>query len=90
MVGYPEKVDLAPKWPSSPEYYNSAIICDQNGGVLANYRKHFLYYTDEKWALEGPEGFYAGEIPGIGKVAMGICELQNNILFCKFKSSKEI
>jgi len=72
-VGYPETVDVTKKWPSGPEYYNSAVTCDMNGEVIANYRKHFLYYTDEKWALEGPAGFYAGEIPNIGNVAMGIC-----------------
>jgi len=41
--------------------------------VLANYRKSFLYTTDESWAEEG-RGFYAGDIPGgAGKMAMGIC-----------------
>lgn len=39
-----------------------------------NYRKTFLYYTDETWALEGPDGFYGGTIPGLGNVAMGICK----------------
>jgi len=39
-----------------------------------NYRKSFLYYTDETWALEGP-GFYGGVIKDLGNVAMGICEL---------------
>jgi hypothetical protein len=29
--------------------------------------------TAEK-ALEGPDGFFDGEIPGIGNVAMGICK----------------
>lgn len=74
-VGYPEKVDLTPKWPSGPEYYNSAITCNSEGETVANYRKSFLYYTDETWALEGPTGFYAGDISGLGRVAMGICEL---------------
>ncbi len=73
-VGYPEKVDLAPKWPASPEYYNSAITVNADGETIANYRKSFLYYTDETWALEGPDGFYDGEIDGLGNVAMGICK----------------
>ncbi|CAM6002782.1 unnamed protein product, partial [Sphagnum balticum] len=72
-VGYPEKVDLAPKWPASPEYYNSAITVNADGETIANYRKSFLYYTDETWALEGPDGFFDGEIDGLGNVAMGIC-----------------
>jgi len=74
MLGYPEKVDMKPKWPSSPEYYNSAIVVNAEGETIANYRKSFLYYTDETWALEGPDGFYDGEIEGLGNVAMGICK----------------
>jgi len=72
-VGYPEKVDITPKWPASPEYYNSAITVNADGETIANYRKSFLYYTDETWALEGPDGFFDGEIEGLGNVAMGIC-----------------
>lgn len=45
-----------------------------DGETIANYRKSFLYYTDETWALEGPDGFYDGEIEGLGNVAMGICK----------------
>lgn len=73
-VGYPEKVDVTPRWPTSPEYYNSAIVVNPEGETIANYRKSFLYYTDETWALEGPDGFYDGEIPGLGNTAIGICK----------------
>ncbi|CZT52190.1 related to amino-terminal amidase [Rhynchosporium secalis] len=73
-AGYPEKVDTSPKWPASPEYYNSAITVNSDGETIANYRKSFLYYADETWALEGPDGFYDGEIAGLGNVAMGICK----------------
>lgn len=73
-VGYPEKVDVSPKWPAGPEYYNSAITVNAEGETIANYRKSFLYYTDETWALEGPDGFYSGEVEGLGNVAMGICK----------------
>ena len=45
-----------------------------DGETIANYRKSFLYYTDETWALEGADGFYDGEIKGLGNVAMGICK----------------
>ncbi|KAI1505624.1 hypothetical protein F5X99DRAFT_428743 [Biscogniauxia marginata] len=72
-VGYPEKVDVKPKWPTSPEYYNSVIVVNSEGETIANYRKSFLYYTDETWALEGQEGFYEGYIPGLGHTSMGIC-----------------
>ena len=73
-AGYPEKVDVSPKWPAGPEYYNSAITVNEEGETIANYRKSFLYYTDETWALEGPDGFYSGEIDGLGNVVMGICK----------------
>ncbi|KAL6849512.1 hypothetical protein ACO1O0_009053 [Amphichorda felina] len=72
-VGYPEKADVSAKWPTSPEYYNSAIVVNEDGETIANYRKSFLYYTDETWALEGDEGFYGGFIPGLGKTSIGIC-----------------
>ncbi|PNH30845.1 hypothetical protein VD0002_g2709 [Verticillium dahliae] len=72
-AGYPEKVDPSPKWPTGPEYYNSAIIVNRDGETVANYRKSFLYYTDETWALEGDTGFFEGYIPGLGHTSMGIC-----------------
>ncbi|KAK5631146.1 hypothetical protein RRF57_006861 [Xylaria bambusicola] len=72
-IGYPEKEDVEAKWPTSPEYYNSVLAVNPDGETIANYRKTFLYYTDETWALEGSEGFYAGIIPKLGTTAMGIC-----------------
>jgi len=74
ILGYPEKVDVSPKWPASPEYYSSAIVVNAEGETIANYRKSFLYYSDETWALEGPDGFFDGEIEGLGNTAMGICK----------------
>ncbi|KAI9746477.1 MAG: Carbon-nitrogen hydrolase [Claussenomyces sp. TS43310] len=73
IVGYPERVDMTPQWPANAEYYNSAVIANAEGRIIANYRKSHLYYTDETWALEGPDGFYNGEIEGLGTVAIGIC-----------------
>lgn len=80
-VGYPEKVDITAKWPADPEYYNSAITVNSEGETVANYRKTHLYYTDERWALEGPSGFFGGYLSGVGHVAMGICK-------CSVKSLK--
>jgi protein N-terminal amidase len=77
-VGYPEKVDMA-----SPEYYNSAITVNADGETIANYRKKFLYFPDKTWALEGPDGFFDGEILGLGNVVMGICKWQTLDLKCK-------
>ncbi|KAI0130043.1 carbon-nitrogen hydrolase [Xylariales sp. AK1849] len=72
-AGYPEKLDITHKWPTSPEYYNSVIVVNEDGETIANYRKTHLYYTDETWALEGPSGFHSSYIPGVGQIAMGIC-----------------
>ncbi|KJZ70054.1 hypothetical protein HIM_10558 [Hirsutella minnesotensis 3608] len=72
-VGYPEKVDVSPKWPTGPEYYNAVIVVNGDGETIVNYRKSFLYYTDETWALEGGRGFYGGFIPGLGNTSIGIC-----------------
>ncbi len=68
-VGYPEITT-----ESSPVRYNSAVLVSPKGEVLVNYRKSFLYYTDETWANEGTEGFFAGDLPELGAVAMGICK----------------
>ncbi|KAK7993494.1 hypothetical protein PG989_006875 [Apiospora arundinis] len=72
-LGYPEKVDVASRWPTSPEYYNSLLLVNGEGETIANYRKSHLYYTDETWALEGTEGFFTDHIPGLGTCSMGIC-----------------
>ncbi len=68
-VGYPERT-------SGPSVvrYNSVVLVGPDGKVLVNYRKSFLYDTDVTWATEGPQGFFAGELPSMGKVAMGICK----------------
>ncbi len=71
VVGYPEKVETK-RWPASPEYFNSAIIVNHDGATIGHYRKAFLYPRDETWALEGPNGFFGRELPGLGNVAMGI------------------
>jgi protein N-terminal amidase len=41
--------------------------------VLNNYRKTFLYYTDETWSSEGPSRFFTGTLGGLGQVTLGIC-----------------
>lgn len=73
IAGYPERVDIANSWPTSPEYYNSALVVDREGDAVGNYRKSFLYFTDETWALEGKDGFFAADVSSLGTVAMGIC-----------------
>ena len=60
--------------------YNSLVIVDHTGAVIAHHRKSHLYYTDETWAREGKQGFYARILPLGGgdrvkhvKLAAGIC-----------------
>lgn len=80
IAGYPEISteidDTAPPSTDTPiahKRYNSTVTVSPTGEILANYRKSFLYYTDESWATEGPEGFYCGELGSLGKVGLGIC-----------------
>jgi predicted amidohydrolase len=72
LVGYPEKVDVRAKWPTSPEYYNSAIMVNDDGETIFNYRKNFLDRFDQHWALESDEGFLECDMPGLGKVCVAL------------------
>lgn len=67
-VGYPELTTTDPK-----TQYNSTVTISPAGAILINYRKSFLYYTDETWASEGPQRFYAGPLGSLGPVTLGIC-----------------
>lgn len=51
IIGYPEQ----PEKGSLPDArgYNSAMCIGPGGEVLHNYRKTFLYETDEAWAAKG-------------------------------------
>ncbi|PWY75187.1 hydrolase, carbon-nitrogen family protein [Aspergillus heteromorphus CBS 117.55] len=57
-VGYPE-IETDDKVPADglsngrETCYNSLLVVDANGDIILNYRKSFLYYTDETWAAEG-------------------------------------
>jgi protein N-terminal amidase len=57
---------------SIPRVLYSAITVNAKGETIADCRKTSLSYHDETWALEGPDGFYDGIIPGLGNVAMRI------------------
>jgi protein N-terminal amidase len=48
-------------------------MVNEDGETCGHYRKSHLYYTDKTWAQEG-NGFFEGTIPGLGKVAVGICK----------------
>lgn len=75
-VGYPEITATEPR-----TRYNALVTVSPTGDVLCNYRKSFLYYTDEVWASEGDAGFYHGPLGNLGDVCMGICMDINNYRF---------
>jgi protein N-terminal amidase len=60
-LGYPEYEERLQDGEAKSTNYNSLVIVNQHGDILANYRKTFLYYTDEPWACEGV-GFWSGSL----------------------------
>ncbi|KAG0375941.1 Carbon-nitrogen hydrolase [Mortierella sp. AD032] len=72
QVGYPEKRIINKENPFKEEYYNSVAFVSPQGVLLNTYAKHFLYYTDENWAEEGPS-FESMPVEGLGQVGFGIC-----------------
>ena len=67
-VGYPEI--------EGEKHYNSLLVVDENGKILVNYRKSFLYYTDVSWASEGdPERGFCTLTLGRNNLAtsFGVC-----------------
>ncbi|KAL6708121.1 hypothetical protein ACN47E_003305 [Coniothyrium glycines] len=82
-VGYPERAIHE----DPPTQYNSTVTVSPAGAILCNYRKSFLYYTDETWASEGPAAkshklsnpaspdapFLCSDLGDLGKVTLGIC-----------------
>ncbi|KAK3048905.1 hypothetical protein LTR09_009800 [Extremus antarcticus] len=85
IAGYPE-THTDPTTEQTTQY-NSTVTVSPTGSILANYRKAFLYYTDETWASEGPSGsaanpgtytdtavpFFVGTLGALGKVGHGVC-----------------
>ncbi|KAL8772633.1 MAG: hypothetical protein Q9209_002294 [Squamulea sp. 1 TL-2023] len=56
------KPTMLPLGPHPEKYYtltayNSTVTVNPLGEIVAHYRKTHLYYTDEVWAQESPEGF---------------------------------
>lgn len=50
VIGYPERT------PDN-KIYNSAVVSDLQGNFIHNYRKSFLYETDEGWGCSEGSGF---------------------------------
>ncbi|KAI4178467.1 MAG: hypothetical protein L6R41_008374, partial [Letrouitia leprolyta] len=53
--------------PDKEEYYtltayNSTVTVNPLGEIVAHYRKTNLWYADEIWAQEGPEGFTTHDV----------------------------
>ncbi|QEU59426.1 Nta1 [Kluyveromyces lactis] len=91
VIGYPERCGDDDK---TATLYNSAIMTDASGDLVFNYRKSFLYYTDDDWGCqENPNGFQQFEIPVKGfdvngnsndvklKTGLGICMDLSNYKF---------
>lgn len=51
-----QRVNLLPR--SSPSYYSLAVTLNKKSKTITSYRKQSLYYTDDTWALGGPDAFY--------------------------------
>jgi len=50
IAGYPEKPSPA---LAEGRGYNSSLLASPSGEIVHNYRKTFLYETDQKWAVAG-------------------------------------
>lgn len=76
IVGYPEIHTAA---DGTTTNYNSTVTVSPIGEVINNYRKSFLYYTDQTWAAEGftshpdQKPFFCGSLGELGNVGHGIC-----------------
>ncbi|KAF2719568.1 N-terminal asparagine amidohydrolase-like protein [Polychaeton citri CBS 116435] len=86
-VGYPETTTAS---EGSRRNYNSSVTVNPAGRVVANYRKSFLYYTDETWADEGTASseqqrgaFLCTQLPNLcnAPVGFGICMDMNPYRF---------
>ncbi|CDO95979.1 unnamed protein product [Kluyveromyces dobzhanskii CBS 2104] len=91
VIGYPERISDDDE---STVLYNSAIMTNASGELVFNYRKSFLYYTDDDWGChENPNGFQQFELPVKGvdrdgathdiklKTGLGICMDLSNYKF---------
>lgn len=80
IVGYPEiMTERRPDGTTFTRNFNATVTAGPDGAILANYRKSFLYYTDETWAEEGFRTtatgmpFFANNVGTLGLMGHGIC-----------------
>ncbi|VEU21400.1 DEKNAAC102232 [Brettanomyces naardenensis] len=75
LLGYPERYPINES--GAFKIYNSAVLISPTGSVIYNYRKSFLYETDEQWGCEeSPDGFQSFDLNINGrrlKSTIGIC-----------------
>ncbi|KAJ4353824.1 uncharacterized protein N0V89_005554 [Didymosphaeria variabile] len=70
------KIPVDLDWLILPEMAfsdNSTVTISPIGQILQNYRKSFLYYTDETWAAEPPARFQIEHLNKLGPIIQGIC-----------------
>lgn len=68
VMGYPEGRPFKTDENDKGKVYNAAIVVDGNGNLIFNYRKSFMYYTEEEWGCsENPAGFQTFDLPIHGK-----------------------
>ncbi|ODV96104.1 hypothetical protein PACTADRAFT_49511 [Pachysolen tannophilus NRRL Y-2460] len=85
LIGYPEKSIITTKsqiqdTSNDFEIYNSAVLISPTGSILFNYRKNFLYETDEKWGCSSnPKGFQTFNL-NLNKKAYGDNGIDPNII----------
>ncbi|CEP63165.1 amidase LALA0_S07e03862g [Lachancea lanzarotensis] len=61
VMGYPEKSDDG---STGQKVYNSVMVVNSKGELAFNYRKSFLYQTDDEWGCsENPAGFQTFRLP---------------------------
>lgn len=74
LLGYPEKLIENDK---ILKIYNSAILINEQGNVIFNYRKTHLFETDKIWGCsESPDGFQSFDLPFKNskiRTTIGIC-----------------
>lgn len=87
LVGYPETAFIGSQdnGKKDKKTYNSAVMVDPTGNVLFNYRKTFLYETDETWGCSEPpvNNFASGTpFPLTGSIMVRGKQLRTQVGIC--------
>lgn len=85
LVGYPETASIDTAGGKQKKTYNSAVMVDPTGAVVFNYRKTFLYETDETWGCSEPatHTFNSGNpFPLTGSISVRGTKLRTQVGIC--------